>query len=242
MSPQQQKVLSRPARTRASMQTRIIVILLLALFQCGWTDERARTQTPAQRAAQSWSLEAVTRGNDRELALQRLRRLAGSAPRGLVQTLTEARLLALGSQKFRNTELASAARARLSSIQPPVTNANLLAEYLVAAALVESSSPDPAGKERLLEYGQQLLALRHKEPHQYPFRAHASLEEVGTPYVATPSGQMAPGAYYLLENARQVQALALLSQATGSSEFLAAAEREGLGMMSHLVVSGKLVR
>ncbi|MEW6284465.1 MAG: hypothetical protein AB1758_37975, partial [Candidatus Eremiobacterota bacterium] len=74
-------------------------------------------------------------------------------------------------------------------------------------------------------------------------RAHASF--LPSPelkaYAPTPSGEVAPGASWILENSPEVEALVEAGTLLQDPTLIQSAEREALGMLSHVVVSGKLL-
>ncbi len=196
-----------------------------------------------------------------ESAPKMLRTLASHRPRSDLEAAAQARVLSLGALRYRDDSLVREADNRLiplrswladyprlsqpRDLEEPAwlrSQAGTAAEALVAWCQLEKVQSDPVRREAIDKFAEGLLYYKHKQPHEYPFRAHTSLAQSSTPYVATPDGEMAPGAYVPIDHARQVQALVMVAQLTGNSEYLAAAEREGLGLMSHLVTSGKLIK
>lgn len=247
-----------PRKPAGAMKLRIFAVLFVFLCLPAVADNAAAQG--GDRGVDFWTVEALVK-SDGENARQMLRTLASHRPRNELEAAAQARVLALGALRYRDDSLARAADNRLiplrgwlsdyGKMMSPVgeeepawlrSQSGTVAEALVAWCLLEKYQSDPVRREALTKFAEGLLLYKHKHPHLYPFRAHTSLGQNNVGYVSTPDGELAPGAYVPIDHARQVQALALVSQVTGIPDYLAGAEREGLGLMSHLVTSGKLVK
>ncbi|MGE0488849.1 MAG: hypothetical protein AB7S38_06510 [Vulcanimicrobiota bacterium] len=98
------------------------------------------------------------------------------------------------------------------------------------------------GRRELVEkFCEGLLALDRKDSSRYPFGAHTSFAAIGRGYVPVEGGPDASGAEWVTSRAYQVAALARAGQLYNRSEWLAAAEKEALGMTAHLVVADRPV-
>lgn len=206
-----------------------------------------------------WQAKAALYQGDEGTARGLLNRLATTSGHGPFEQLTAARILAEGAVRYNDPQLAAAAERRLATIEGWLSDygqtvpvhgfnepawvrgqAGAVAEAVMAYARLEGWQPNPSRRDKLQKFAQGLAMLERKEVQQYPFKAHTSLAGLGQNYVPSQSGP-APGALWVTEQSRQVSALAEASRVLQEPDLLAAAEREALGMLAHLVASGKLV-
>lgn len=117
-----------------------------------------------------------------------------------------------------------------------------VAHALLAWVALERIHSSPERRKKIQQFAEGLALLQRKETHLYPYGAHASFlpsEELAA-YAPTPDGQMAPGVSWILENSPEVEALVEAGNLLGNRAWLQSAEVEGLGMLAHVVASGKL--
>lgn len=118
---------------------------------------------------------------------------------------------------------------------------SLTTQAILALAALERSAPKAARRETLSKLALGLIYLQRKERMQYPFGAHISWQDT-EPFAVFDDGTRAPTAYYRTDRAYAVQALTEASQLLGDARFVESAVREALGMSTHLVIHGDLIR
>ena len=132
-----------------------------------------------------------------------------------------------------------------------------VAQAVLAWTTLEKCHPNPSRHALIQKFAEGLVLLHHEDPHIYPFMAHTSFAP-GRPEIPAyaplleraPGGESgesglrevgkAPGAMWIPERSRQVEALVAAYQLLGDKTFLDEAQQEGLGIWAHLVVSDKL--
>ncbi|CAM9916547.1 unnamed protein product [Phaeothamnion confervicola] len=116
-------------------------------------------------------------------------------------------------------------------------------EAILAWTTLDKLHPNPTRRDLVQKFAAGLVLLHHIEPQKYPFRAHTSFAP-GRPdfpaYAPLQEVGKAPGAMWIPERSRQVEALVTASEYLVDKSLLEEAQQEGLGMWTHLVVSGKL--
>lgn len=118
-----------------------------------------------------------------------------------------------------------------------------VAEAVLAWVELQKHDLQPDRRQLIARFSEGLGKLGRPSPAQYPFRAHASLMGVNGPeYVPNPRGGVSPGSLWVAQRARQVEALVAASEVLDDPQRLVWAEREGMGMLAHMVVSGKLIK
>ena len=118
---------------------------------------------------------------------------------------------------------------------------DLTAQAVLALAALERKSSHPNRRETLEQLAMGLTYLQRKDRKEYPFGAHISWKDT-TPMARLGDGSQVPAALYRTDRAYAVQALAEAGQLLDSKVMLESAQREALGMASHLVVHGRLIR
>ncbi len=112
------------------------------------------------------------------------------------------------------------------------------AQAILALSALERWKPEAPRRELLQKLSQGLAALQRKNRLEYPFGAHVSWED-RDPMATLDDGTRVPSAYFRTDHAYAVEALAEASQILQDKELLLSAEREALGMSTHLVIAGK---
>lgn len=112
------------------------------------------------------------------------------------------------------------------------------AQAVIALSALERWKPEATRRELLTKLAQGLAALQRKDRLEYPFGAHVSWED-REPMATLDDGTRVPSAYFRTDHAYAVEALAEASEVLRDKELLLSAEREALGMSTHLVIAGK---
>jgi hypothetical protein len=115
---------------------------------------------------------------------------------------------------------------------------NATAQAVLALSALERWKPDALRRATLQKLSDGLAALQRKERIEYPFGAHLSWED-HEPMTLLDDGTRVPSTYYQGERAYAVEALAEAADVLKDKELLASAEREALGMSTHVVIGGK---
>lgn len=118
---------------------------------------------------------------------------------------------------------------------------DLTAQAVLALAALERKMPDPNRRETLEKLAVGLTYLQRKERKEYPFGAHISWKEA-SPTARLGDGSEVPTALFRTDRAYAVQALAEAGKLLNNKRMLESAQREALGMATHLLVHGELVR
>lgn len=117
---------------------------------------------------------------------------------------------------------------------------DVTAQAVLALCALERWNPSVARRERLKKLAYGLAALQRKDRQEYPFGAHLSWRDMA-PLARLDDDTRVPAAYYQTSRAYAVKALAEAAVVLQNDDFLVSAEREALGMSTHLVTAGKLV-
>ena len=117
---------------------------------------------------------------------------------------------------------------------------DLTSQAILALVALEQVSPSENRRETIRKLATGLTYLQRKERMEYPFGAHISWKD-DEPFAAFDDGTTAPTAYYRTDQAYAVEALAKAGQLLGESLFTQSAQREALGMATHLLVHGRLI-
>lgn len=112
------------------------------------------------------------------------------------------------------------------------------AQAVLALSALERWKSEPARRELLTKLARGLAALQRKDRLEYPFGAHVSWED-REPMATLDDGTRVPSAYFRTDHAFAVEALAEASDLLQDKDLLLSAEREALGMSTHLVIAGK---
>lgn len=112
---------------------------------------------------------------------------------------------------------------------------------ILALAALERVSPSPARLEKIKQLSYGLTYLQRKERTEYPFAAHISWLDAA-PFAELADGTEVPTAFYRTDRAYAVQALVEAGKLLGEARLTESAIREALGMSTHLVVHGDLIR
>ena len=112
------------------------------------------------------------------------------------------------------------------------------AQAVIALSALERWKPEASRREMLTKLARGLAALARKDRLEYPFGAHVSWED-REPMATLDDGTRVPSAYFRTDHAYAVEALAEASEVLQDKELLLSAEREALGMSTHLVIAGK---
>ncbi|MCE7869799.1 hypothetical protein DYH09_05410 [bacterium CPR1] len=117
-----------------------------------------------------------------------------------------------------------------------------VAHALLAWVAVDKLDPRPDRRKIIQQFAEGLVLLQRKSTHLYPYGAHVSFYPSPElePYAPTPDGQLVPGVSWILQNSPQVEALVAAGTHLSSPALIQSAEVEGLGMLAHVVASGKL--
>ena len=118
---------------------------------------------------------------------------------------------------------------------------DLTAQAVLALAALERRQPDPTRRETLEKLAVGLTYLQRKDRKEYPFGAHISWKEA-SPMARLGDGSQVPTALFRTDRAYAVQALAEAGKLLNNKRMLESAQREALGMATHLLVHGKLIR
>jgi hypothetical protein len=116
--------------------------------------------------------------------------------------------------------------------QPDTVSQAVLA--LVALERLEST---PQGRQALSRWAEGLARLLRPSSGHYPFGAHQSL----APPVPAADSPMAATPPWIVERNYAAAALAEAGRLLDNSAWIESAEREGLGLLAHLVASGRPV-
>lgn len=133
--------------------------------------------------------------------------------------------------------------SRVHSHEEPlwlVDRGELTAQAVLALSALERLSPSVERRENLEKLATGLAYLQRKERVEYPFGAHVSWRDA-EPLAQLGDGTTAPTAYFRTDRAYTVQALAEAGQVLNKPRLLESAQREALGMATHLIIHGELV-
>ncbi len=131
--------------------------------------------------------------------------------------------------------------ARVHSHEEPTwlgDRGDATAQAVLALASLERWKSDPLRRATLQKLSAGLAALQRKDRLEYPFGAHLSWDDL-EPMAAVDDGSRVPSTLFQTRRAFAVEALARASQVLSDKNLLLSAEREALGMSTHLVVQGK---
>lgn len=117
---------------------------------------------------------------------------------------------------------------------------DVTAQAVLALSALERRQSSATRRERLEMLANGLAALQRKDRQEFPFGAHLDWRD-WKPLAKLDDGTTVPSTYFQTERAYAVQALAEASQVLNDEDLLLSAEREALGMSTHLVVAGRLV-
>jgi hypothetical protein len=118
---------------------------------------------------------------------------------------------------------------------------DLTAQAVLALAAMEGVASNPARRDTLEKLAMGLVYLQRRDRGEYPFGAHVSWQDTD-PMAELADGTSVPTTQYRTDRAYAVQALANAGQVLDEKKFLLSAQREALGMATHLLIHGKLVR
>jgi hypothetical protein len=118
---------------------------------------------------------------------------------------------------------------------------DLTAQAILALVALEEVSPSEDRRKKIQKLATGLTYLQRKDRTEFPFGAHISWKDDG-PFASFDDGSTAPTAYYQADRAYAVEALAEAGRVLGESRFTESAQREALGMATHLLVHGRLIR
>lgn len=112
------------------------------------------------------------------------------------------------------------------------------AQAVLALAALERWKSEPTRRTLLRQLSEGLAVLQRKDRQEYPFGAHLGWEDV-EPMTRLDDGTRVPSTYFQTQRAYAVDALAEAADLLQDKELLLSAEREALGMSTHLVIGGK---
>ena len=118
---------------------------------------------------------------------------------------------------------------------------DLTSQAILALVALEEASPSEKRKDTIRKLAMGLTYLQRKERMEYPFGAHISWRDE-EPFADLDDGSSVPATYYRTDRAYAVEALAEAGKVLGEPRFVESAAREALGMATHLVVHGQLIR
>ena len=195
--------------------------------------------------------------------------LAQPGTPGTYEAAAAARALAEGARTWRNADAAFSGRlaAEAERLLGPVREGladygkmirvhgvdepawvrgqpEVMAQALLAwMALEEASAPSSGRREAIRQGAEGLARLLRGDFSRYPFGSHFSSVTVeGRPrtYVLPAFGEPVAGASWVVERNYAASALARAGRFLEDPALLASAEREGLGALAHLAVSGRI--
>lgn len=114
----------------------------------------------------------------------------------------------------------------------------LTAQAILALSALERWKPSPERAILLRKLAEGLAKLQRPDRMEYPFGAHMSWEDV-EPMAVLSDGTRVPSTFFRSARACAVQALVEASQVLKDEKLLTSAEREALGMSTHLVIGGR---
>ena len=117
---------------------------------------------------------------------------------------------------------------------------DVTAQAVLAEAALQRWRGDPKRRDRLKKLADGLAALQRTDRIEYPFGAHLGWED-WEPMTVLDDGTRVPSTFYQAQRAYAVRALAEASKVLNDPELLVSAEREALGMSTHLVIAGRLL-
>jgi len=135
---------------------------------------------------------------------------------------------------------------KVHGVQEPVWvhgRPDVLAQAVLAWVSLDKVQSDPNRLELIRRGAEGLKSLFRGDFSRYPFGAHLSaVTAQGRPrtYVAPGTGDSVAGLSWVVERNQVVSALSRAGQVLGDSTLLESAEREGLGLLAHLAVSGRI--
>jgi len=118
---------------------------------------------------------------------------------------------------------------------------DLTSQAILALVALDEASPSAQRKDTIRKLATGLTYLQRKERMEYPFGAHISWRDE-EPFADLDDGSSVPTTYYRTDRAYAVEALAEAGKLLGEPRFVESAAREALGMATHLVVHGRLIR
>lgn len=203
----------------------------------------------------------------RERARTAMTGLTSLQPSNALERAIMARALAEGASHFAGLDgalsvtLAQQAEAQLEFLSPWLADyptmikvhsfeepawlrgqSDTVAHALLAWVALDKLSPRAERRKVIQQFAEGLVLLQRKSTHLYPYGAHVSFYPSPElePYAPTPDGQLVPGVSWILQNSPQVEALAAAGTHLSSPSLIQSAEVEALGMLAHVVASGKL--
>lgn len=117
---------------------------------------------------------------------------------------------------------------------------NATAQAVLALAALERWKSDPTRRELLKKLSEGLAAFQRKDRMEYPFGAHLGWED-HEPMTQLDDGTRVPSAFFQTDRAYAVDALAEAAHVLNDKELMLSAEREALGMSTHIVIGGRPV-
>ncbi len=242
--------------SRAAQLTKICILLGV----CGGTPLFAKTPVAAQSQAPAAAASSPVRLADWQSEVTRL-----STVRDPYERLSLAARLAQAVESSSDADanaaavIASQIDAVIESAFPRLGNyptlervhgheeptwlsdrGDVTAQAVLAEVALQRWRPDPKRRDRIQKLAHGLAALQRKDRLEYPFGAHLGWED-WEPMTVLDDGTRVPSAFYQAQRAYAVRALAEASKVLNDSELLLSAEREALGMSTHLVIGGRLL-
>lgn len=187
---------------------------------------------------------------------------------GTYEAAAAARALAEGSAAFANsdpafsTRLREAANAALEPVKAwladypqmqPVHGTpeptwlrgqpEVASQALLAWIALEEAGSDPVRRQAIAQMAEGLQKLLRGDFSRYPYGAHFSyVTSQGRPrtFVTPVTGEAVAGASWIVERSYSAEALARAGRLLGNTGLLESAQREGLGVLAHLAVSGQI--
>lgn len=117
------------------------------------------------------------------------------------------------------------------------------AQAILAWVALETAEPDSARRQAIAQMGEGLKKLLRGDFSRYPFGAHFSYvtAQVRPRTFVTPvTKEPVAGASWIVERNYAVEALARAGKLLGDESLIDSAEREGLGVLAYLAVSGQI--
>ncbi len=115
------------------------------------------------------------------------------------------------------------------------------AQGLLALIALERRQPKEERRQIIRKLATGLAALSRPDRYEYPFGAHLSWSDTA-PFARLDDGTQLPAAFFRADRAYAVEALTEASNLLGNRNLLQSAEREALGMFTHLVIFGEPIR
>lgn len=194
--------------------------------------------------------------------------LKAPATPGSYEAAAAARALAEGSAAFANSDPAFAVRLREAANAALEPVKGWLADYpqmqpvhgtpeptwlrgqpevasqaVLAWIALEEAGSDPVRRQAIAQMAEGLQMLLRGDFSRYPYGAHFSYVTAhGRPrtFVTPVTGEAVAGASWIVERSYSAEALARAGRLLGNTGLLESAQREGLGVLAHLAVSGQI--